>query len=132
MGVDHRRRVLAEIALAEVVVVAVDLASALGRDDDRGVVRVGVLEQLSTRGLIIGRRSLGHRPTVLPAQRPHDPLQLVGRPLEVVVDDAVVELVLGGELLRGDREPGLDRLGAVGAARLAAARRSARRLAAGR
>src|SRR3954451_3971459 len=39
---DHRRRVLVERALAEVVVVRVDLASALGSGQDDGVVRVVV------------------------------------------------------------------------------------------
>src|SRR5436190_21820678 len=45
-GFDHRRRELVERALAEVVVVAVDLPGALGGDDDGRVVRVHVLQQL--------------------------------------------------------------------------------------
>src|SRR3954464_13976221 len=44
-GLDHRRRELVERALAEVVVVAVDLPRALGRHDDRRVVGVDVVEQ---------------------------------------------------------------------------------------
>src|SRR3954447_24959472 len=45
VGVNHRRRVLAEVALAEVVVVAVDLAGALGRHDYGGVMGVRVIDQ---------------------------------------------------------------------------------------
>src|SRR6478672_9691749 len=45
-GLDHRGRELVERPLAEVVVVAVDLAGALGGDDHGRVVRVDVLEQL--------------------------------------------------------------------------------------
>src|SRR5690242_20784505 len=44
-GVDHRRRELLEGALAEVVVVAVDLTRALGGDDHAGVRRVDVFQQ---------------------------------------------------------------------------------------
>ena len=40
--------------------------------------------------------------------------------LEVVVDDAVVEVALRGQLLLGDLQPRVDRLGGVGAARLEA------------
>src|SRR4051794_27988598 len=43
---NHRRRVLAEAALSEVVEVAVDLTRALRRDDDGGVVGIGVLQEL--------------------------------------------------------------------------------------
>src|SRR5262249_27932263 len=43
---DHRRRVLAEAALSQVVEVAVDLPRPLRRDDDRGVVGVSMLQQL--------------------------------------------------------------------------------------
>src|SRR2546421_2714666 len=45
LGVDHRRRILAEVALAEVVVVAVDLASPLRRHHHGGLVGVGLREQ---------------------------------------------------------------------------------------
>src|SRR5215213_2192932 len=45
-SLDHRRRVLTEAALAEIVEVAVYLSRPLGGDDDRGVMRVGVLEEL--------------------------------------------------------------------------------------
>src|SRR3954453_14852035 len=44
-GVDHRGRELVERPLAEVVVVRVDLARALGRDENGGVVGVDVLEE---------------------------------------------------------------------------------------
>ena len=46
LGLDHRRRVLLVGALAEGVVVAVELPRALRGDHDGRVVRVGVLEQL--------------------------------------------------------------------------------------
>src|SRR4051812_25078427 len=42
---DHRRRVLVERPLAEVVVVRVDLAGSLRGHDDRRVVRVDLREQ---------------------------------------------------------------------------------------
>ena len=51
-------------------------------------------------------------------------LELVGGPFAVVVDDAVVELVLGGEFLGGDGEAGFDRLRRIGAAGLEAAAQS--------
>src|SRR5204863_6579769 len=44
-GVDHRRRELVEGALAEVVVVGVDLAGPLGGHDHAGVVGVDDLEE---------------------------------------------------------------------------------------
>src|SRR5215207_2983061 len=47
---DHRRRELVERALAEVVVVGVDLPRALGGDDDAGVVRVDVRQQAIDAG----------------------------------------------------------------------------------
>src|SRR3954469_17192453 len=50
-GLDHRRRVLVESALAEVVVVGVDLPGALGGDQHARVVRVDLLEQLVQAGL---------------------------------------------------------------------------------
>src|SRR3954470_24663608 len=46
VGLDHRRRVLPEAALAEIVEVAVDLSSTLGRHDNCGVMRIGVLQKL--------------------------------------------------------------------------------------
>src|SRR5215218_6969450 len=49
-GLDHRRRELVERALAEVVVVRVDLPRALGGDDDAGVVRVDVRQQAIDAG----------------------------------------------------------------------------------
>src|SRR4051794_22876901 len=50
-GLDHRRRVLVESALTEVVVVRVDLPGALGGDEHARVVRVDLLEQLVESGL---------------------------------------------------------------------------------
>src|SRR2546421_13016656 len=44
-GLNHRRRVLVERALAEVVVVGVDLARALGGDEDARIMRVDALQQ---------------------------------------------------------------------------------------
>src|SRR5436190_13701542 len=44
-GLDHRRRVLVERSLAEVVVVRVDLAGALGGHEDDRVMRVDSLEK---------------------------------------------------------------------------------------
>src|SRR5262249_49430413 len=49
-NLDHRRRVLAVRALGEGVVVGVDLASPLRRDENGGVVGVGVLEKLVDSG----------------------------------------------------------------------------------
>src|SRR5918911_2054854 len=49
-GVDHRRGELLERALAEVVVVGVDLTGALGRDDHARVGRVDVLEEAVDAG----------------------------------------------------------------------------------
>src|SRR5262249_32146838 len=43
---DQRRRELVERALAELVVVVVDLARALGGDDHEGVARVDLVEEL--------------------------------------------------------------------------------------
>src|SRR3954452_683591 len=45
LGVDHRRRGLAEAALADVVVVAVYLPGTLRGHNDRRVVGVGVIYQ---------------------------------------------------------------------------------------
>ena len=42
---------------------------------------------------------------IVPSSVAHDPLQLVGGAAEIVVDDAVVEVPLGGQLLLGDLEP---------------------------
>src|SRR3954470_17095161 len=47
---DHRGRELVERPLTEVVVVRVDLASALGGDDHGGVVRVDLVKQLVDAG----------------------------------------------------------------------------------
>src|SRR5688572_29380513 len=44
-GLDHRRRVLVESPLTEVVVVGIDLTSALRGDQHAGVVRVDALEE---------------------------------------------------------------------------------------
>src|SRR5207249_2695931 len=50
-GLDHRRGVLVERALAEVVVVGVDLARALGGDQDTRVVRVHAVQESVETGL---------------------------------------------------------------------------------
>src|SRR6266702_7954369 len=44
-GLHKRRRIVVEGALTELMVVVVDLAGALGRDDDERVARVNVGEQ---------------------------------------------------------------------------------------
>src|SRR4051812_50187053 len=51
LGVHHRRRVLVEGPLAEVVVVRVDLARPLGRDEHARVVRVDTFQQLVKAGV---------------------------------------------------------------------------------
>src|SRR4051794_13466635 len=51
LGLHHRGRVLVERPLTEVVVVRVDLAGPLGRDDHARVVRVDLVEQLVEAGL---------------------------------------------------------------------------------
>src|SRR5215218_4509743 len=48
---DHRRRVLVESSLAEVVVVAVDLPCALSGDEHTCVMRVDMLEQRVQAGV---------------------------------------------------------------------------------
>src|SRR5436305_11203259 len=48
---DHRRRVLVERSLTEVVVVRVDLAGALGGHQDTRVMRVDALEKRVESGL---------------------------------------------------------------------------------
>src|SRR3954464_7429703 len=62
-GVDHRRRELLEGALAEVVVVAVDLTRALGGDDHAGIRRVDVLQQAVYAGRNHGDESRALRTT---------------------------------------------------------------------
>src|SRR5918992_5363709 len=52
---ERRRRLLEAEALAELVVVVVDLASALRGDDDERVARVHVVEQAVDSGLDHGR-----------------------------------------------------------------------------
>ena len=47
---------------------------------------------------------------------PDDRFQFSRRIVEVVVDDQVVEVVLGAELLFGDLEAFVDRIGGIGAA----------------
>src|SRR3954454_15017706 len=51
LGVHHRRRVLVERPLAEVVVVRVDLTRPLGRHEHARVVRVDAVQQLIQAGL---------------------------------------------------------------------------------
>src|SRR5262245_61946211 len=50
-GLDERRRVVVEGALSELVVVVVDLPSALRRDDHQRVAGVDTLEQLVDAGM---------------------------------------------------------------------------------
>src|SRR6478672_835243 len=61
-GVDQRADVLQQ-ALGELAVVGVDLARALGREDDQAVLAAGALEQLVDRGVgdaLGGRCDSGH------------------------------------------------------------------------
>src|SRR5437764_15357139 len=62
------RRQLVERALAELVVVVVDLARALGSDDHERVARVDVVEQLVDSGMDHGRlmvpAAANSRPTI--------------------------------------------------------------------
>src|SRR4051794_18005534 len=51
LRLDHRRRVLVERPLAEVVVVRVDLTGPLGGDDHARVVRIDFFQQLVQAGL---------------------------------------------------------------------------------
>ena len=119
VGLDQRADVL-EQALAELAVVGVDLARALGREDHQRVLGVGLLEQLVDRRVgdafgrsatvpdtrylqfgVVARRAAG-RSAAGHAQRArhesHASYQLVRGPLDVVVDDRHVELRLGGQL----------------------------------
>src|SRR5437868_6331697 len=57
---DERRQVVAEGALAQLVVVIVDLPRALGRHDHEGVARIDVLQQ-------VVKASLDHRPGMVAA-----------------------------------------------------------------
>src|SRR5882757_8219380 len=52
---DQRRRELIECALAQLVVVVVDLPGALGRDDHQRVARVDLLHQFVDAGMNHGR-----------------------------------------------------------------------------
>src|ERR1700710_1777070 len=61
--IDHRRRVLTKAALAEAVVIAVDLTCPLGGDDYGRVVGVGVVEQLVNAWFDHLPRSLEVSPT---------------------------------------------------------------------
>src|SRR4051794_13907813 len=60
-GLDHRRRILVESALTEVVVVRVDLPRALGGDEHARVVRIDLLEQLVQSWLDQGGHMLAAR-----------------------------------------------------------------------
>src|SRR5213082_158217 len=57
-GLDERRREVVEGALAELVVVVVDLASPLRRDDHERVARVDVVEELVDAWVDHGRAML--------------------------------------------------------------------------
>src|SRR3954466_348241 len=50
-GLHERRRIVVEGAFAELVVIVVDLTSALGRDDDKRIARINVLEQVVDAGI---------------------------------------------------------------------------------
>src|SRR4051794_27274707 len=52
---DQRRRELVERPLTELVVVVVDLARALGRDDHEGVARVDLIHEFIDAGMDHGR-----------------------------------------------------------------------------
>ena len=105
---DHRRRVLVERALAEVVVVGVDLAGALGGHEHARVVGVDLLQQCVQAGL-------DHQ--VAPSSATHrsdEALELLHRLRPVVVDDHVGELLARPPAPRvATREPALDLLGLV-------------------
>src|SRR5437763_16740215 len=55
---DQRRRELVEGALAELVVVVVDLAGALGRDDHERIARVHLIHEMVDPGMT-HRRAMG-------------------------------------------------------------------------
>src|SRR5438477_2365792 len=59
-GLDQRRREVVEGALAELVVVVVDLPGPLGGDDDQRVARVDVFQELIDAGV-------DHRPDMVAA-----------------------------------------------------------------
>src|SRR5919204_923588 len=59
-GLDERRREVVEGALAELVVVVVDLPGPLGRDDHQRVARVDVVQELIDAGM-------DHRPDMVAA-----------------------------------------------------------------
>ena len=65
---DQRRRELVERALAELVVVVVDLPRALGGDDHERVARVDLVEQLIDAGMDHGRAMVA-APAELAARR---------------------------------------------------------------
>src|SRR3954471_14429375 len=52
---DQRRRELVERPLTELVVIVVDLARALGRDDHEGVARVDLIHEFVDAGMDHGR-----------------------------------------------------------------------------
>ena len=71
-------------------------------------MRVGVLEELVYAWFDHSAAESRGKPSsarTIPSSSP-------ARALEIVVDDPVGELVLGGQLLLGDLEPGVDRVGA--------------------
>src|SRR5258707_14850526 len=54
-GLHERRRIVVEGALAELVVIVVDLPGTLGRDDDERIARVNMGEQIVDGGIDHGR-----------------------------------------------------------------------------
>src|SRR5207244_6522056 len=92
------RRELLERALAELVVVVVDLSGTLGGDDDERVAAVDVLEQLVDAWL-------DHAPMLaVGAGALHDRDDLVDGSAEIVVLPHVVEEAGLAELALGDVE----------------------------
>ena len=114
---DERRRGLFEAhALAELVVVVVDLPRALGGDDHERVARVDPtvvgVEQFVDAWMDHGRAMVPAR-CELPFDEGREGL---GRPLDVVVPDHVAEAVGLLELLARDRDPLADLARALGRA----------------
>ena len=117
---DERRRELVERALAELVVVVVDLPRALGGDDHQRVARVDLVEELVDAWMDHRRAmvavSFEFRSTMRDA--------LVRGALALVVLDHVVELAADAFCSPGERDPLLDLARALGRALARAAARA--------
>src|SRR6266498_2678208 len=86
---DERGRIVVEGALAELMVVVVDLPRTLGGDDHERVTLRDALEELIDAGMDHGLDMLpGRNHFQLPA---NDSRNLLDGALEVVVDDLVIE-----------------------------------------